>query len=592
MKINEKLQKLRELMKEYSIDAYIIPSFDAHQSEYVAEHWKCRQWISGFTGSAGTVVVTLSEAGLWTDGRYHIQAEKQLKGTGIKLFKEGLPDVPSYVDWLNEILFNNSVIGFDGRVFSTAAVKKMQKKFMNKNIKIQSDYDLIGAIWNDRPDIPDNPIMDHDVKYAGKSRIEKLAMVRENMTKNKAQYYVLSSLDDIAWLFNIRGNDVNNNPVVTSYALIEKENAFLFVDTNKVNNITKGKLEEDGVIIKHYNEIKEYIEKIEQNETIIFDPSKTNFWLYSSIKPNVKKVEELNITTKLKSIKNSVEIENLKNCEIRDCIAVVKFMKWLEENIEREEITEITVEEKLKYFRSQQKLFMNTSFDTIAGYKEHAAMMHYKATEENTYKLKKEGFLLFDSGGQYLDGTTDITRTISLGNISEEEKKDFTLVLKGMIDLSMIKFLYGTTGSNLDIIARMPIWQQGIDYKCGTGHGVGFFLNVHEGPHRISLAPNDIKLEEGMVVTNEPGIYKENRHGIRLENMLLVVNDEKTEFGQFMKFETLTYCPIDIEAIDVTMLTDEERNWLNNYHKQVYDKLSIYLNEDEKQWLKNKTRKI
>ncbi|MCY6369579.1 aminopeptidase P family protein [Clostridium ganghwense] len=593
MLVDEKLKLLRKQMKDKGIDAYIIPSSDAHQSEYVAEHWRSRAWISGFTGSAGTVVITTEKSGLWTDGRYFLQAEKQLEGTEIKLFKMRQPNVPTYIEWLESVLPEGACVGFDDKVFSWTQVKELEESFAQKEIKINGEFDLVDVIWEDRQDIPISKVYIHDTKYAGKSIKEKLDLVRGEMKKKGAQYYLLSSLDDIAWLFNIRGNDVKNNPVVISYALISEEKAMIFVDQRKVTKEVIETLKNNGVDLKGYYEVKDILlTGLKEGSGVFFDPSKTSRWLYNSIPSGCEKIEGKDITTQLKAIKNEVEIENLKNCQVKDGVAMVKFLHWLDENVEKEEITEISATEKLEAFRREQDKFIETSFDTIGGYKEHAAMMHYSATEKTKYTLKAEGMFLVDSGGQYLDGTTDITRTIILGPISEEEKHDFTLVLKGHIALSRIKFLYGATGSNLDILARQPLWEEGIDYKCGTGHGVGFLLNVHEGPQRFSQDYNDTKLEKGMIITNEPGIYKEGKHGIRTENVLLVVEDEQTEFGQFMRFEGISYCPIDLEGIDIDMLNDKEKTWLNEYHKKIYNLLSTYLNEDERKWLKRKTREI
>lgn len=590
--IQERIQTLREHMKENHMDAYMIPSFDAHQSEYVADHWKSRAWISGFTGSVGTVVITMDTNGLWVDGRYHIQAEKQLKGSGIELFKISHAKDTSYIDWLRDTLPEGSSVGFDGKVVPQSLVEEMKEKLSKKKMTLNGKKDLVDLIWKDRPEIPKTQIFLHDVKFAGKSAKEKLSIVREEMGKKGADYYLLASLDDIAWLYNIRGKDVENNPVVISYALISQEKAWLFVDSSKVTEEVKKSLKSNDVEIKGYNEIQEKILSIEKGSSIFFDPDKINYWLYNAIPKGCKEIKERNITTDLKAVKNATEIKNWKACQIRDGVAMVKFIKWLEENVGKKEITEISAADRLETFRSEVEHFMGTSFDTIGGYKDHAAMMHYKATEEGQYILKKEGMFLVDSGGQYLDGTTDITRTFVLGDLSEEEKHDFTLVLKAHIALSRVKFLHGATGSNLDVIARQPIWEEGLDYKCGTGHGIGFFLNVHEGPQNFSPVPNTVTLEKGMVVTNEPGIYKEGKHGVRIENTLLVVEDEKTEFGQFMRFETISFCPIDLKGIDGTILTEKEKNWLNNYHKQAYEALSPYLNQEEKEWLKRETRRI
>lgn len=593
MKTSEKISKLRELMKMKKIDAYIIPSSDPHQSEYVAEHWQSRAWISGFTGSAGTVVVTKDEAGLWTDGRYFIQAEKQLKGSEIKLFKMNIPGYPTYTQWLKDKLEDGQTLGLNGKVFSQKDVKKIKKELSAKNIKIEDNHDLISKMWTDRPKLPMGKIFIHDTKYSGKTAKEKLNDVRKEMKKLGVKYYVIASLDDIAWVYNIRGRDVNYNPVVISYALISIDDAYLFVHSEKISEEVREYLNRNGINIAEYDKVGEYVNKdIEKESRVFIDPDKINMWLYNKIPKDCKIVEGTNITTNLKAIKNSVEIENLKNCYIKDGIALVKFLYWLDKNLEKTSITETMISDKLEEFRREQKLFIEPSFATIAAYKDHAAMMHYSATEETNYKLQTEGMLLIDSGGQYLDGTTDITRTIILGPVSEEEKTDFTLTLKGHINLIKSRFLYGSTGSNLDVLARFPLWQEGLDYKCGTGHGVGFFLNVHEGPHNISPAQNKVKLEEGMVVTIEPGVYKEGKHGVRIENVVIIKKDIETESGQFMKFETISYCPIDLKGINVNLLDKDEKQWLNNYHKKVYEKLSPYLNENERKWLDNKTRSI
>jgi Xaa-Pro aminopeptidase len=588
----ERVKILRGFMEEKGIDAYIIPSSDAHQSEYVADYFKSRQWISGFTGSAGTVVITQGDAGLWTDGRYYIQAENQLRDSGIRLFKAAEVGVPSYIQWLCDTLTAGSSIGFDGTVFPVNLVKEMKEAFKDKGITLEENYDLVNMIWSDRPEIPKNPIFIHEDKFAGKSRAVKLEQVREKISSLGGTGYLLSTLDDIAWLLNIRGSDVPNNPVVISFAYISQTECYLFVDPAKVSIEVKTILEKDGVNIMLYNGINKFLKERSINDKIILDINKTNICLYNAINSEAKILEYPNITSVLKAIKNEVEIENLKQCQVNDGVAMVKVIKWIKESIGKEELTELTVESKLLKCRQELEHFVSTSFDSIIGYKANAAMMHYKAVSGKEATLQKSGLLLMDSGGQYYTGTTDITRTIALGALSDEEKTDFTLVLKGHIALDRLKFLYGATGSNLDVIARQPIWEHGIDYKCGTGHGVGFFLNVHEGPHRIAPIINDVKLEKGMIITNEPGIYREGKHGIRTENMMVVVEAEKTEFGQFMRFEAITCCPIELEAIKAEMLNDEEKKWLNNYHQQVYNKLSPKLNESEKTWLKEATKPI
>ncbi len=594
MTVNERILGLRKLMKAKDIDAYIVPSFDAHQSEYVPEHWKARQWISGFTGSAGTVVVTQKEAGLWTDGRYFLQAEKQLEGSEVKLFKMGQPGVPTYIDWIKEVLPVYGIVGFNGKSMSVSLYKDMGKAYKSKKLSFETSYDFIGQLWSDRPAIPQAPIFTHDVKYAGKSRTEKLNEVRSEMKKLNSSYHLLSSLDDVAWLMNIRGGDVPNTPVVTAYVLVSQTGCQLFIDHGKVSSDVEEELKADNIEVLDYDSIEKAIASLKGEGTIIIDPDKTNVWLYKSVPSTFEIIQEPNITTYLKALKNSVEVKNLRNSNIKDGVALVKFLIWLDSNLGKGRITEITVDEKLKEFRLQQKLSMGPSFDTIAGYKDHAAMMHYKAVPGIEYTLEKEGMLLIDSGGQYLDGTTDTTRTIVLGKLTPEQQKDFTLVVKAHIGLATAKFLHGCTCTHLDILARRPIWEEGLDYRCGTGHGVGFLLSVHEGPQGFRRAPviNTVVLEPGMILTNEPGIYKEGLHGARTENTLLVVDDFETEYGKYMKFDTISFCPIDLDGLDADLLTQQEKDWLNNYHREVYEKLSPSLNEAEKAWLKHETRAV
>ena len=593
MQIKERVQKLHELMKANGIDAYIIPSGDAHQSEYVAPHWDSRKWISGFTGSAGTAVITLENGnGLWTDGRYFIQAEKQLEGSTIDLYKMAQPSVPTVVEWLKKNLKNGATVGFDGKVVSKAFYDDLAKNLSFKDIIFNLEKDLIDNLWNDRPEIPMNDFYSLDVKFAGKSRTEKINQVREHIKSESATHFILSSLDDIAWLFNIRGSDVPCNPVIISYAVISVDESVLFVDSKKLTEEIKKELERDNVSIKEYNELDKYLSALNDKNSVIYDPLKTNMWIINSLSQDVKKSEEQNYTTRLKAVKNDVELQNIRQSHITDGVAMVKFLYWLDSNLGEEKITEISASDKLAQLRSEGENFKGLSFRTIAGYKEHAAMMHYSSTPETDVELHEEGMFLVDSGGQYSGGTTDITRTMVLGRISLEEKRDFTLVVKGFINLSRAKFLYGCTGTHLDVLARGPLWQYGIDYKCGTGHGVGFFLNVHEGPHAIRNNYVPAVLEEGMLMSNEPGVYKEGRHGIRIENLIVVRKNEETESGQFMSFETITFCPIDLNGIITEMLSPEEKAWLNNYHNEVYEKLSPSLNESERAWLKYKTRAI
>lgn len=592
MNVNERVKRLRELMKTKGITAYIVPTSDPHQSEYVADCYKTRAWISGFTGSAGTVIITQDEAILWTDGRYFIQAENQLEGTEYKLFKIGIPGFPTYTEWLKDNLKDGDSIGFDGKVFAQSSVESIEKELKDKDIEFIDEYDLVGAIWEDRPSIPESIAFIHETKYTGKSAKEKVEEVRNEMKKLNVDYFLLASLDDIAWMYNIRGNDIANNPVVISYALISKDKAYLFVNKNKINDDVEASLKENQIELYPYEEVVNVVNSFEKGTKILLEKDRINRWLYTNIPAECKIVNDTNITTKLKGIKNPVEVENQRNAYIKDGVALVKFLHWLDNDLGKMEITEISASDKLEEFRREQDLFVEPSFGTISAYEANAAMAHYSATEDSYAVLEPKGLYLVDSGGQYLDGTTDITRTMALGPITEEQKRDFTLTLKGHINLISARFLKGTSGHQLDILCRYPLWQEGIDFKHGTGHGIGFFLNVHEGPHRIASVPNDVTLEKGMVVSIEPGVYKAGKHGIRIENIVIVDEDIETESGQFMKFETLSFVPIDLDAIDVNLLSDKEKAWLNNYHKEVYNKLSPYLNEEEKTWLKAETRSI
>lgn len=585
------LNNLREVMKKENVDYYIIPSGDSHQSEYVPEYYKGRAYVSGFTGSAGTLLVGLEESYLWTDGRYFIQAEKELNGSGIKLMKMNIPGYPSLLEWIKNNVKEGKTLAFDGSTISANEYKNYQELSKKNGFNIKMEKDLLNLIWNNRPELSKEKIFIHDTKYCGKSTSEKLEEVRAEMTTLEGKNYVITSLDDIAWLFNIRGNDIAYNPVALAYALISDKEAVLYINEEKVTNDDKRTLEAQGVTLKPYNDIYEDIKNVVGS--IIIDGAKVNGKLYSLISEDVKIIENLNITTSLKAVKNEVEIKNMEVSQVRDGVAMVNFIKWLKENVGKINVTEISASDKLEEIRAKGENFKGLSFNTIAGYKDHAAMMHYSATEESQYELNSEGMLLIDSGAQYLDGTTDITRTFILGPITEEEKRDFTLVLKSHISLATTIFLKGTNGCNLDAIARRPLWKYGMDYKCGTGHGVGFFLNVHEGPQGIRPFGNTIALEPGMILTNEPGVYKENKHGIRTENTLLVTKAFKNdEMGEFYKFDTISYCPIDLEGIDVSLLDEEEREWLNSYHRTVYEKLSPYLNEEEKKFLEKETRSI
>jgi len=589
--INNRIDLIRKKMLENKLDFYIIPSFDPHQSEYVACHWKTREWASGFTGSAGTIVISKNEACLFVDGRYHVQADNQVKGTEIKVFKEGLVGVLNYMDWIEENASSGEIVGFDGKVFSYKAYSDLLNKFEIKNININYNFDLPGEIWEDRPEIPSETVMELSAEYCGKTRIQKIDEIRAEMKKAGADSYIVPNLDDIAWIFNIRGKDIPNCPFAISYGLITMDSAKLFISKNKIPEMVSKSLKEDGIDIREYDEIYEELKKLSA-KSLIFDPSFTSIFLLDLIDEKVKRIPQGFIATKMKAVKNSTEITNLKKCQIKDGIAMVKFLKWIDESVPENQVTELNVSDKLKDLRGDQELNQGVSFSTIAAYGPNAAMMHYSASKDNFKEVKEKGFLLVDSGGQYLDGTTDITRTISVGELTEEEKLDYTLTLKSHINLAMARFLKGVTGYYIDILARKPMWDRGMDYKCGTGHGVGFFLSVHEGPQSISYRKNDTVLEKGMVITNEPGVYKAGKHGIRTENTLLVVEDRTTEFGEFLKFETISYCPIDTRPVLKEIMTEEEIKWLNDYHKTVFEKLSEKLDKEETEFLRIKTMEI
>lgn len=586
----KRVNKLREIMKNKNIDHYIITSNDPHQSEYVAEHYRGRAYVSGFTGSAGTLLVSNDSSKLWTDGRYFIQAENELKGSGIDLMKMRTTGYPTLEEYIKENVTKGEVIGFDGNCYSTNAYKKLLELSEENSFKIEINNDLLDEIWEDRPTVPKDKIILHDIDFCGEGRNDKLLNVRKKMNELKVKSFILTSLDDIAWLFNIRGNDVKFNPVVMAYAIIKMDEVTLYIDNNKVTDEIISEFKSQNITIKRYEEIISDVKTL--TDSVYIDPAKVNASIFNAIPKEIKVIEGINITTSLKAIKNEIELRNLENCQVRDGVAMVRFIKWLKESVGNMRVTEISATKKLSSIRAEGKYARGDSFGTIAGYKEHAAMMHYSANEESDYEILNEGMFLVDSGGQYLDGTTDITRTFVMGNITEEEKRDFTLVLKGHINLSMAKFLRGTTGVNLDILARGPLWKYGIDYKCGTGHGVGFFLNVHEGPQGIAPQNNTVVLEPGMILTNEPGIYKEGKYGIRTENTLVVVKDETTEFGDFYRFDTISYCPIDLNGVVKELLSIEELEWLNNYHETVYNKLSPFMNEKEKEFLQELTRVI
>ena len=589
--INNRIAALRAHIAQEQIQAFIIPSTDPHLSEYVAPHWQSREWISGFTGSAGTVVVTAKDAGLWTDSRYFLQAARQLEGTCITLYKEMLPETPNIPEFLSAHLQEGDCVGIDGKMFSTEEVEHLQKELKKSGIRIKSIADPMQLLWTDRPAMPLAPAFVYDTKYAGMSFTEKLPAVRQAMEAAGADSLLLSALDEIAWLLNIRGNDVHCNPVVVSYLLIEKDKVNYFVQPQKVTPELAEYFSANGISVHPYEEIGDYLNSFNAH-SILMNPAKTNYAIYSAIRPGCLIINGASPVALLKAIRNKQEIAGIHAAMQRDGVALVKFLKWLDEAVPAGKETEISVDKKLHTFRAAQPLYMGESFDTIAGYKEHGAIVHYEATPETDVTLKPEGFLLLDSGAQYLDGTTDITRTIALGPLTEEEKTDYTLILKGHIALAMAVFPEGTRGAQLDVLARMPIWKERMNYLHGTGHGVGHFLNVHEGPQSIRMNENPVALQPGMVTSNEPGVYKAGSHGIRTENLVLTVPAGEGMFGKYLKFETLTLCPICRKGIIKELLTAEEIGWLNDYHRTVYEKLSPDLNNDEREWLKEACKAV
>lgn len=589
--IKERIHALRMTFHPNNIKAFIIPSTDPHLSEYVAPYWMSREWISGFTGSAGTVVVLMDKAGLWTDSRYFLQAGEELEGSGIALYKEMLPETPSIAEFLCQNLKPGESVGIDGKMFSVQQVEQMKEDLAPYQLQVEMLGDPLKSIWKNRPSMPDTPAFIYDIKYAGKSCGEKVAAIRTELKKKGIYALFLSSLDEIAWTLNLRGSDVHCNPVIVSYLLITQDEVVYFISPEKITQEVNEYLKEQKVCLRKYDEAESFLNSF-AGESILIDPKKTNYAIYSAINPACKIIRSESPVTLLKAIRNEQEIAGIHHAMQRDGVALVKFLKWLEESAPSGKETELSVDRKLHEFRAAQPLYMGESFDTIAGYKEHGAIVHYSATEESDVTLQPEGFLLLDSGAQYLDGTTDITRTIALGELTEEEKTDYTLILKGHIALAMAKFPAGTRGAQLDVLARMPIWSHGMNFLHGTGHGVGHFLSVHEGPQSIRMNENPVVLQPGMVTSNEPGVYKAGSHGIRTENLTLVCKDKEGMFGEYLRFETITLCPICKKGIIKEMLTAEEIKWFNDYHQTVYEKLSPSLNEEEKKWLLEATKAI
>ena len=592
---SKRITALRAIMKRDGIDYYYIPTADFHESEYVVEYFKARKFITGFTGSAGVAVIGQEEAWLWTDGRYFIQAAAQIEGSGFGLMKMGQEGVPTVMQYLGEKLQEGQCIGFDARVVNTNDAKEFAKIAAKKHGSLKTDNDLLDEVWTDRPALVHQPADVLKDEFNGEATASKLARVREQMEKEEAQYHIISTLDDIAWILNVRGNDIPHVPVVLSFLVIGKEDAMWFVEENALSDAVKEMAAECGITIRPYEDVYAYAATIPENSTVLLDKRKVNFRITNALSETVHIVSKANPSQLMKAIKNEIELENTRKAHLLDGIAVTKFMYWLKKNVGKIPMDEVSVSDYLQSLREQMEGYRDISFDTIAGYNANAAMMHYKAEPDTAAKLEPQGMLLVDSGGHYDTGTTDITRTFVLGPISDIQKKHFTMVVKSNLNLANVKFLYGCNGISLDVICREPIWKENLDYQCGTGHGVGYLLNVHEGPNsfRWQYRPGfDNPFEAGMITTDEPGIYLQDQYGIRTENELICVKGEKNQYGQFMGFENITYVPIDLDGIDKQYLNAEDVKQLNDYHKMVYEKISPYMTPEENEWLKEYTREI
>ena len=579
-------------MKSNSVDVYIIPSTDPHLGEYVPDHWRIIYWLTGFTGSSGTVIVTDSIAGLWTDSRYYIQAENQLQDSGFFLLNPVKTLKHDFISWIAEMTTVGSRIGIDGRIFSIETVQKFEKSFENKRVSYDLNCDLISNLWSDRPAMPYSLAFDHLTKYCGKKRSDKIEEVRHEMRTKNIDYHLLTSIDDIMWLLNIRGNDIKYSPLLISFAVVAEEQILLFAEESKIPLTLASEFDKLDIVILPYEETAGILSTLSKDSTLLLNPVTTSAYLFNAVPSGINIIEDITIPARLKAIKNKVEIDNIREVMIKDGIALTKFFFWLDKNSET--VSEVSLGSKLDHFREEDENYLKPSFSTIVAFKDHGALPHYSATDESDYKIEK-GILLIDSGGQYLNGTTDITRTISLGKPSEKQRRDFSLILKGHIDLALAQFPAGTRGSQLDILARKPLWEDGLNYGHGTGHGVGFCLNVHEGPPNISPATgSDSKtaIQPGMLISDEPAIYREGEYGIRIENLVLCSEDYESESGKFLKFETVSLCYIDKSLIDISLLDQREIEWLNLYHAEVYEKLSPFLTEEESLWLGVKTAPI
>lgn len=588
---SEKIAALRKLMKARNVGALIVPSADPHQSEYVSPRWQARRWVTGFTGSAGTLVVTADQAGLWVDGRYFIQAGRELRGSGISLFKSREPGVPTVNEWIAGQLGMGATVAFDGQLFSVESVREMKKAFASRKLRLETRWDLVGRIWDDRPGLPSQPAFDHAVRYAGQDRARKLKVVRAHLEEKKADYLLLASLDDIAWLFNIRGGDIDNLPVVLAYALVGRTKVTLFTDRSKFPAVLVRKLARAGITLAPYGAVADTLKALPASASLCYSPHRISQWLAAAIPKSVRLVEETpDVTTGLKAVKNSVEQGHFREAALVDGVALVRFMAWLDRALQAgEQVTEASAGERLSALRREAEECRGDSFPAICGYGANGAIIHYKAATSGSAKLGRRGLFLVDSGGQYPGATMDTTRTMALGPVSREACLNYTRVLRGLIGLSRVRFPAGTTGTHLDAVARLPQWEQGLNFRHGSGHGVGAYLNVHEGPQGFSQHWSACVLKPGMVVTVEPGFYQPGKYGIRIENMVLVVPDRTTEYGDFLGFETLTVCPIDTTPVVVSLMNPGEREWLNTYHQKVWKQLSPRLDKTDREWLRRKT---
>lgn len=595
MTVPERLSALRKCMQEKHIDIYIVPTADFHQSEYVGEHFKARAYITGFTGSAGTAVITLHDAKLWTDGRYFLQAAKQLEGTGVTLMKMFEPGVPTIEEYLEAELKPGQTLSFDGRVVSVGEGDEYASIAKKNGAKIDYQEDLIDAIWTDRPPLSEEPVWFLEEKYSGESTESKLSRIRKEMADAGCDTHIVSTLDDICWTLNIRGNDIDFFPLVLSYAIIRKDSLELYIDERKLDDKLKSILEKVGVTLHPYNAIYEDVKKLPENATVLIDKTKLNYAIFNNIPNAVSIVNKRNPEILMKALKNPVEVENIKKAEIKDSVAHVRFMKWLKENLGKIRITEMSASEKLDEFRAEMGNFIRDSFEPISSYGPHSAIVHYSSSPETDVELKAGSLYLSDTGAGFYEGSTDITRTYALGEVPKKMKDDFTIVAISNLQLASAKFLQGSSGLTLDILARKPFWDRGLNYNHGTGHGVGYLLNIHEGPAGFRYkfrAGETEEIQEGMVITDEPGLYIEGSHGIRLENELLARKGVQNEYGQFLYFETITLIPFDLDAISLDMLNEENRKLLNDYHKRVYEEIAPHLNEEEKVFLKKYTRAV